>query len=95
MARYGEYMKIPRPKTPMPDSDKFCDRLWWLMETRGDSVLKISRATGVTGKTIISYRAGHTDPLVRVVLALADYYGVTTDFLLGRTRSPNGYGRPI
>jgi len=29
------------------------------------------------------------------VLALADYYGVTTDFLLGRTRSLNGYGRPI
>lgn len=86
------YKKIPRPNTPLPKGERFSDRLWWLMETRGDSALRVSRIAKVSCKTIFTYMSGRENPKVRVVMALADHYGVTTDFLLGRTRAPNGYG---
>ena len=85
------YKKVPKPNTPLPSGGRFCDRLWWLMETHGDSALKVSRVVNVSCKTIFTYVSGKENPKVRVVIALADHYNVTTDFLLGRTRMPYGY----
>lgn len=85
------YKKVPKPNTPLPAGGRFCDRLWWLMETRGDSALRVSRIAGVSCKTIFTYMNGKENPKVKVVIALADHYNVTTDFLLGRTRMPYGY----
>ena len=85
------YKKVPKPNTPLPAGGRFCDRLWWLMETRGDSALRVSRIAGVSCKTIFTYMNGKENPKVKVVIALADHYNVTTDFLLGRTRIPCGY----
>jgi transcriptional regulator with XRE-family HTH domain len=86
------YTKVPRPQTKLPSGNRFCDRLWWIMEINGDSALKVSRMVGVSCKTIYSYLSGKQDPKVSVLLAVADHYGVTTDFLLGRTLETHGYG---
>ena len=83
------YKKIPRPRTPLPTGETFSDRLWWLMETHGDSALKVSRFVNVSCKTIFTYLSGHENPKVKVVIALAKHYGVTTDFLLGLSDKPN------
>ena len=83
--------KIPKPKTPLPPGGRFCDRLWWLLQVNGDTAAYASRVAGVSCKTIFTYLSGKENPKVRVVIALADHYGVTTDFLLGRTREPRGY----
>ena len=81
--------KMPKPKTPLPESNTFADRLWWLMQVHGDTVAIVSKVCHVSFRTISVYLNGHENPKVKVVLALADYYNVTTDFLLGRTRTPN------
>lgn len=61
------------------------------METHGDSALKVSRFVNVSCKTIFTYLSGYENPKVKVVIALAKHYGVTTDFLLGLSDKPN-YG---
>jgi len=90
MAADFNWKKIPHPKTPVPDGKRFADRLWWLMETNGHSALRVSRIVGVSCKTISTYLSGRENPKVRVVIALARHYGVTTDFLLGLSDDSNG-----
>jgi transcriptional regulator with XRE-family HTH domain len=42
----------------------------------------------VTARTIAQYRQGSSRPTLENLCKIADFYGVTTDFLLGRTGSP-------
>ena len=81
--------KMPKPKTPLPESNTFADRLWWLMQVHGDTAAIVSMVCHVSFMTINRYLKRHENPKVKVVMALADHYNVTTDFLLGRTRTPN------
>ena len=83
MAADFNWKKIPHPKTPVPDGKRFA-------ETNGHSALRVSRIVGVSCKTISTYLSGRDNPKVRVVIALARHYGVTTDFLLGLSDDPNG-----
>lgn len=89
MAADGNWRKLPHPKTPIPPGNRFADRLWWVMETHGHSALRVSRIVGVSCKTIFTYLSGCENPKVKVVVALAKHYGVTTDFLLGLSDDPS------
>lgn len=45
----------------------------------------LAKEVGVTRQAIAQYKDGKTQPTIDVLERMADYYEVTTDFLLGRT----------
>ena len=43
----------------------------------------VADATGIDQKTLSNYETGRTSPDSYAVIRLADFFGVTTDYLLG------------
>ena len=48
----------------------------------------MAAAIGVTTDTVKNWQNGRTEIPASKLVALADIFGVTTDYLLGRTASP-------
>lgn len=51
---------------------------------------EIAEAVGVSSSSMYMYERGERRPLSDTLERLADYYGVTTDHLLGRPAQTNG-----
>ena len=83
------YVKHERPDLPMPKSKSLSARIRWLMDVHGDTEVTLEGEIGVTRKAISEHKNGHRLPTVPVLLRYADYYGVSTDWLLGRTDRQN------
>ena len=47
--------------------------------------IDVSNATGIDQKTLSNYETGKTNPDSYSIIRLADFFGVTTDYLLGYT----------
>lgn len=67
---------------------KFPERLKQLRDARGVSQAAVSKEIGVSRYAIYSYEKGKTAPTLDGLIMLADYFDVTTDYLLGRTDTP-------
>lgn len=63
----------------------FVRRLRALRALRGLSQLKLAQAVGVTKSTISLYEIGATVPDVKTLTKLTDLYGVSADYLIGRS----------
>lgn len=63
---------------------------------RSLSQLALSKLIGVSQQTIGSWETGRTSPDLLMLVNLADFFDVTTDYLLGRTknRKPLGPAQP-
>lgn len=72
----------------------FSERLSLLMENRNVSAYKLSKDTGITQALLGKYKRGANIPSIDKASIIADYFGVTTDYLLGRTDNPNGVVSP-
>ena len=66
---------------------EFGEVLAQLRQKRRISQAELGRAIFVSGGTISNYEKGVHFPDVEKLLLLADYFNVTTDYLLGRTTS--------
>lgn len=72
-----------------------------LAELRQDKALtqeQLAKILFVSKGTISNYENGVHFPDIEKLVALADYFGVTTDFLLGRvssTLSPDAFDEPV
>ena len=64
-------------------------RLVELRSQRKLSRREVAARTGMTERTYQRYENAERDPSAPVLLALADYYGVSADYLLGRTDKPD------
>jgi transcriptional regulator with XRE-family HTH domain len=51
-------------------------------------VEKVAAAVGVTQDAVRQWRSGYTQPRLGTVVKLAEYLGVTTDYLLGKEVAP-------
>ena len=60
-------------------------RLHQLRTERNITLKTLAEHLGVTVRTITNYENGSREPNIATIIALADYFGVTTDYLLGRT----------
>lgn len=60
-----------------------------LREKNGKTQLDVSKALGVTYQTIYKYEKGIAIPPADAILKLAEYFNVTSDYLLGRTDTSN------
>lgn len=62
------------------------NRLRKLRVLRGVKVSELSHAIGVVGDdTIRKYERGEREPNIKTLIALADYFDVSIDYLVGRT----------
>ena len=60
-----------------------------LRKTRGYTSAKdFCKAIGISFSTYQNYESGSRVPTVEMLVKIADFYGVTTDFLLGREPIP-------
>ena len=61
-------------------------RLKQLREKTGLSQAKLAKALGVVSRSVIAgYETGACFPSYTVLIKIADYFNVSTDYLLGRT----------
>lgn len=65
-------------------------RLIALREERRLSQVEVARALGMSRSGFSMYELGQREPDMEMVRKLADYFKVTTDYLLGRTDDPQG-----
>lgn len=75
----------------MTAKGKFPSVLGELIDASGVSLRELARQTDISFTTLSQYRAGTSQPTAPRLEALADYFGVSVDYLLGRTdtKSPN------
>lgn len=60
-----------------------------LRKTKGLTGQEVANAIGISYKVYQTYESGVRNAGLPVVEKLADFYGVTTDYLLGREPQPN------
>ena len=63
-------------------------RLKELREKRGISQLKLAIDLGLTQNSVSRYESGIREAEYKTLIALADYFNVSIDYLLERTDSP-------
>jgi len=68
----------------------FSRTLSLLRKEKGISQKEVARSLGISQALLSHYENGVREPGLSFVASAADYYGVSTDFLLGRTMSRDG-----
>ena len=70
------------------------ERLKQLRVNSGLTQLDVSRLLGVERSTYVKYERGSSDPSTATLIRLADYFGVTVDYLIGHETSKNPLPMP-
>ena len=72
------------------DSSRSCCkmRLKELREKRGISQVTLASALNLNQNSISRYETGEREADYATLIAIADYFGVSVDYLLGRTENP-------
>lgn len=55
------------------------------MEEHNVTAYQIAKATGLSNTALSRYKSGKQDPAIDKLIAIADFFDVSTDYLLGRT----------
>lgn len=64
---------------------KLSERLFALRQERGLSQKKLVKEMGFALNTYVRYERGERVPDADVLIRIADFYGVTLDYLVGRS----------
>ena len=67
---------------------KFCVILSELRHARGMSQREVAEALHISQPLLSHYEKGVREPGLEFVSRACDFYGVTADYMLGRTRRP-------
>lgn len=68
--------------------EKFSARVKELRESHGLSQEALGKIIGVKRYSVYTYEKGRNYPDIPHLIALADFFEVSTDYLLGRTDTP-------
>jgi len=60
------------------------NRIKDLRENRDLRQIDLAEATGIDQRTIANYESGKTNPDSEALIRLADFFGVSIDYLVGR-----------
>lgn len=66
----------------------FCDRLSELQAQKGCLKKDVANAVGLSLMGYYRYERGGREPQMSILIALADYFNVSIDYLVGRTDCP-------
>lgn len=59
-----------------------------VLEKKNISAYRLSQETGITQGMISYWKSGERMPSADNLITLADYFGCSVDYLLGRTNNP-------
>lgn len=76
-------------KTGEAISMDYRKRLRDLREDHDKTQIQIAQVLGTSQTMYARYERGASELPIRHLMKLAEYYSVTTDYLLGRTERPN------
>lgn len=62
----------------------FAERLWELMKEQGLNQVKLAERVGVKQNTVSAWLLKKKEPSLTSLWLVADYFGVETDYLIGR-----------
>ncbi|SFR12397.1 helix-turn-helix domain-containing protein [Desulfoscipio geothermicus] len=68
--------------------DTLGERLRYLRKSKNLKREELAAIIGLTPRVITFYETGDRDPSLKVLLALADYFDVSLDYLVGRSDDP-------
>lgn len=63
--------------------NKFAERLELLLKERSVTKYKLAKDTGISKSVLSDYCKGNVQPTADVIIVIAKYFDVSTDFLLG------------
>lgn len=63
----------------------FSDRLKSLRAEKEATQLQVAKKVGILTHQQSEYERGIVEPRIEILIALADYFGVSLDYLTGRT----------
>ena len=66
----------------------FSQRIYELRNQRGLSQKELGEAVGLSHKAISTIESGSRSTTIEKLVLLADFFGVSTDYLLGRREEP-------
>lgn len=64
------------------------ERLTELKSSKNFLQKQIAEGAGVPLRTYQRYENGEREPSASIIISLADFFNVSTDYLLGRTNNP-------
>lgn len=67
---------------------KYGDRIAYLRNTRNLTQKELSNRTGISRAAISHYEKNRREPDYETLLALAHFFGCTTDYILGKSAEP-------
>lgn len=73
----------------------FSNILVELAQSRGVTMYELSQKTNIPQSLLSNYKNGKKKPALENIIKLADFFDVSTDYLLGRTDNPNISGNNI
>lgn len=62
-----------------------------LRKNKKMTIADVAEAIGIKPRTYLSYETEEREPNITIINALADFYGVSTDYLLGRELPANPF----
>ena len=68
---------------------KLSERLHSLRKEQMLTQTDAAKAAGISMKSYCRYESGEREPTASVLVRIADFYNVTTDYLLGRSEEKN------
>lgn len=66
----------------------FSQRIYELRKQRGLSQKELGEAVGLSHKAISTIESGSRSTTIEKLVLMADFFGVSTDYLLGRREEP-------
>ena len=69
----------------------FADRLRNLRQKKNIMSKTMAELLNITPRNYQRYETGEVDPPTSKLIKLADYFDVSTDYLLGRTNNPDSH----
>ncbi len=65
--------------------NKFSERLKELRAEKGLTLKQVSEALSIPLQTYANYEHGTREPPLDLIIAICDFYEITSDYLLGRS----------
>jgi transcriptional regulator with XRE-family HTH domain len=72
----------------MFDKKVFSERLVFLRNRKGVMAKDVAATIGITKPSLSQLESGLNSPSLNTLLSLADFFGTSTDYLLGRVDNP-------
>ena len=65
------------------------ERILSLMKNKGVTAQELTKSAGLNNSAITEWKKGKAKPSTEAIIKIADYFNVSTDYVLGLSNNPN------